>query len=118
MPLGRYVRRWNRAAAFVLMNAVEVRHSDLDLGFDCFELVSRHSQVATLPIKRNVKEQTGGIPLHGTDQVVLSAQRNQDILDLVVQPELVHDLHLGADDAQVAGAGDCKVNPPSPQSRG
>ena len=43
------------------------------------------------------------------DQVVLAAERDQDVLDLALEPEVFHGAHLGADDIGVAGGGDVQV---------
>src|ERR1700689_2704872 len=81
--------------------------SELELGLEPLEGLSRQREVGLGPVEHQVEEQALLLPrfLEQPDQLVLLAQRDQDVLDLVVETQGLHGAHLGPDDLCVASGG-------------
>src|SRR5262245_22738941 len=95
-------------AYVLLVSAVSDDEVALDLG----ELMARHREIGFLLVEHDVDEQcvVGG---ERADQVVLAAQRDQHVLDLIVEVERLHGLALRAHHLGVAGGGDLEADRPA-----
>src|SRR5688500_13691158 len=80
---------------------VRVNSLDHQLALDRAELVPRHGEVRLAAIEHDVDEQRV-VRRQRADQVVLAAERDQDVLDRIAEVERLHRLALGADDLGVA----------------
>src|SRR5262245_25542071 len=69
--------------------------SKLEIALGLGEREPRHREVGPAPVQRQVEEESRLGP-ERADQVVLLAQRDQDVLDLVLEPQALHGLSLGA----------------------
>src|ERR1700761_2418938 len=87
------------------------RRSDLQVGFDPLEVVTGQGQVGLLAVEHQVQEQVvrSVVLREQADQVVLGTEGDEDVLDLVVEPERLDRAHLGPDHLGVARRGEVEV---------
>src|SRR3954452_11922482 len=72
--------------------------SDGDGRTDLTQLMPGHRQVGLLPVQRQVQEQpAAGAGLQQPDQVVLVGERDEDVVDLLVQLQRGQRAHLRPD---------------------
>src|SRR5262249_41032683 len=93
--------------AYLLLGGCGV--SDDEIALDLRELMTRHGEVGFGLVEHDVDEQRI-VAAERPDQVVLPAQRDQHVLDLIIEIERLHGLALRAHDLGVAGGSDFEAD--------
>jgi hypothetical protein len=84
----------------------------LQVLLDVGECDAGHGEVRARAVERDVEEQGAARP-EGANEVVLLAERDENVFDTVLEVEVRHRLALGAHDFGIAGGGDLEVERPA-----
>src|SRR5262245_1260486 len=83
--------------------------SERERAFGVRTRTTREREVGAGLVEHEIDEDAG-LRLHRADDVVLLAERDEDVLDAVVEAEALHRLHLRAHDLGVAGRGQLEIH--------
>src|SRR6202022_1031479 len=87
-----------------------VATSEREAGFGVLTGAARHGEIRLRAIEHQVDEYAG-LGSDGADDVVLLAERDENILDVIGEAQALHGLQLRADDLSVASRGQLQIDP-------
>src|SRR5579862_2942565 len=95
--------------AIGLLHSVLIRGSERQSGFGILAGAAGHGEIRLGTVEHEINEDAG-FGLYWTDDVVLLAEGDQDVLDVVREAEGLHRLELRADDFGVTGRSQLEID--------